>query len=260
MTASFRAELVRLLRPRVLWVTAIVTVLFAVGGALIVLATVGPTAGAGRGVTIAELERAGGGTQVFRTAASFAGTFLFVVFVAVIAIEFGRGTIRTMLLRQPRRMALLAGKLGAVVAFAAVVLAAGEVIAWVTARIDAPHVDVSTARWVGLGGLGAAMSDYGAVLVWVVGYLVLAAAVAVLARSVALALGVGFAWAGPIEHIVHNAWPGAARVFPGLSLEAFVARGTPDVSADRALALVIVYGVVALATAAVSFARWDATS
>jgi ABC-2 type transport system permease protein len=98
MIRAFRAELVKLLRRRVLLVTALVTVVFSVGGAALVLTSAEPARSAdrdGRALTIDDLSRAGGGTEVFTSAISFAGTFLFVVFVGAVAAEFSRGTIRT---------------------------------------------------------------------------------------------------------------------------------------------------------------------
>ena len=62
------------------------------------------------------------------------------------------------------------------------------------------------------------------------GYALLGMAVAVLVRSVPVALAIGIAWAGPFEHLLQDAWDPAQRFFPGLLLEAFVAGGTSDVS------------------------------
>ena len=90
--------------------------------------------------------------------------------------------------------------------------------------------------------------------------LVLATTVAVLLRSVPLALAVGIAWAGPFEHLLQNAWTTAGRVFPGLLLEAFVAGGTPEVSPTRALVLVAAYAAVAAAAGVAVFARRDVST
>ncbi|HET7487013.1 MAG TPA: hypothetical protein VFJ85_03735 [Acidimicrobiales bacterium] len=262
MIATYRAELVRLLRRRVVLVTAVVAVVFAVGGAAIVTAAATTTVHPGepRAVTIGALSAASGGTDVFRVAASFAGTFLFVVFVGLMAADFSRGTMRTMVLRQPRRVALLAGKLAATLSFAAVTLAATEAMTWLAARALAPGQGIATSAWTSLDGLTGALADYGAALVWITGYAILGMAVGVLLRSVALALAVGIAWAGPVEHIVQNGWAAAPKVFPGLSLEAFVAGGTTEISAARSLATVAVYVITAAVIAAVTFARRDVTA
>jgi ABC-2 type transport system permease protein len=261
MIRTFKAEMVKLLRRRVVVITSIVGMVFSVAAAAIVLSSASATPDPRRpGPSLESLSDAGGGTEVFTTAASFAGTFLFVVFVGAIAAEFSRGTVRAMLLRQPNRLGLLAGKVGALLAFAAAALAGTEMLTWATARLLAPSQDVSTADWTSVAALGQAAADYGNVLLWVTGYAVLGLALAVVLRSVPVALAVGIAWAGPIEHLVQEAWAGAGRVFPGLLLEAFVAGGTPEVSAGRALAIIAVYGTVAVAIAGTLFVRRDVTA
>lgn len=262
MIRTIRAELVKLLRRRVLLFTSAVTAVFAVGGAAVVVnaAEPGRTAAVGRGVTIDALSTAGGGTQVFTTAVSFTGTFLFVVFVGAVAAEFSRGTIRTMLLRQPRRVHLLAGKTVAALGFAAVVLAVAEVLTWGAARVLAPGQGIETAEWTSLAAAGDAVRDYGSTLFWVTGYAVLGTMVGVLLRSVPVALAVGIAWAGPFEHLLQDAWAPASRVFPGLLLEAFVAGGTAEVTAARAFATLTAYIALAGAVAATVFSRRDVTA
>jgi ABC-2 type transport system permease protein len=262
MIAALRAELVKILRRRVLVVTALTVAIFSFGAAAIVLAAAEPAGSrsSGRGVTVASLSEAGGGTEVFSTAISFAGTFLFVVFVGVVAVEFSRGTFRTMLLHQPRRVRLLAGKMAALLAFAASVLAVTEVLTWIAARLIAPSQDVATGNWLSIDALGAALSDLGSAVFWVSGYAVLGMTVAVLVRSVPVALAIGIAWAGPFEHLLQDAWGPAQRFFPGLLLEAFVAGGTSAVSVTRAFLTVGAYAAVAAAVAATVFARRDVTA
>jgi ABC-type transport system involved in multi-copper enzyme maturation permease subunit len=262
MIAAIRAELVKVFRRRVLLITAVTTAVFAVGSAAIVLASAEPAAQrvSGRGVTVASLSDVGGGTEVFTTAVSFAGTFLFVVFVGVVAVEFSRGTFRTMLMYQPRRLRLLTGKTLALLGFAAAVLAATEVLTWAAARLLAPSQDVGTGRWVSADALGQAVADYGSVLFWVSGYALLGTMVAVLVRSVPIALAIGIAWAGPFEHLLQDAWDPAGRFFPGLLLEAFVAGGTPEVSATRAFVTVAAYVTVAAVVAGAVFSRRDVTA
>jgi ABC-2 type transport system permease protein len=261
MIAALRAELVKLRRRRVLLITAAATVAFTVGSAAIVVTSAERSGNrGGREVTLASLSGAGGGTEVFTTAVSFAGTFLFVVFVGAVAVEFARGTFRTMLLYQPRRLRLLAGKMAALLGFAAVVLAAAEVLTWVAARLLAPSQGVETGDWIGAAALGHALADYGSVLFWVTGYALLGMTLAVLVRSVPVALAIGIAWAAPFEHLVQEAWSPAERIFPGLLLEAFVAGGTPEVGVGRAALTVSIYVLIAAAIAAASFARRDITA
>ena len=259
MIRSFRAEMVKLARRRVLLATALVTVVFALGGAATVLAAAEPAAPGrtGRTPSIESLAAAGGGTEVFRVAIAFAGTFLFVVFVGAMAAEHARGTLRTSLLREPRRLRLLAGRLAAMLTFAAVTLAAAEALTWAAARALASGNGVDPGAWASGEGLLAADEDLGAVLLWVTGYAVLGTTVGLLVRSVPVALAVAIGWAGPFEHLLQDAWEPASRVLPGLLLEAFVAGGTEQVGSGRALLTAGGYTVVAALAGAVVLSRRD---
>ncbi len=66
-----------------------------------------------------------------------------------------------MLLRQPLRIRLLAGKLAALLTFAAMLLAATEIVMWLSALVLAPG-DASTGAWTGLQALGSAVTDFDA--------------------------------------------------------------------------------------------------
>lgn len=260
MIASMRAEWARLLRRRLLLGALLSVLVVGAGGATILLSAAEPAARVSPDSTTPTLEglaKAGGGTQVFRDVVSFAGTLVFVVFIGLFALEFSRGTYRTMLLRQPRRIRLLAGRYLALVAFAALGLALTEVITWATARLEASAFDVSAGSWTSVDALGSAVRDYAVVLVWLAGYSVLGMTVAVLLRSVPLALAVGIAWAGPAEHLIGDAWSSADKVFPGLLLEIVGRGGTPTVSVTRAIVTATCYIVVAAAASCLVFGRRD---
>lgn len=94
----------------------------------------------------------------------------------------------------------------------------------------------------------------------VAGWAIFATALAVIFRSVPLALGVGFAWAGPFENIIVDSWTTGYRVFPGQVLAAIIQGGTPDISLARAALTGVVYvGIAAVATVTL-LSRRDVTS
>lgn len=262
MTATFQAEWTRLSRRRVLIGAAILVLVFGIGGAAIVLSSAKPAAQTAPGTfvpTIQSLSASGGGTRIFRFAAAFGGTLTFIIFVGLFALEFSRGTYRTMLLRQPRRVMLLAGKLGGLLAFAALVLGALELTMWAAAAIQAPGFNVSTAHWTDASAFSSALGDYAMVLLWVNGYAVFGMTVAMLIPSVPVALGAAVAWAGPIEHLINGAWSPARRYFPGLLLEAVGEGGTGSVTATRAAITAGIYTLLFATIAATVFSRRDIT-
>ena len=262
MAAVIRAELTKLARPRLLLGAALAAILFAVVAALTVFAGADParTAAPGRAPTLEQLAGPGGGTRAFATGASFAGLFVFVTFIANVAVEFSSGTLRTLLVRQPRRVRLLAAKMVALLLFAAGVLAVAEVLTVVVSTAVAPTRDVATTEWFGLSGLGHAAGDYLTALSAATSWALLGMALAVLVRSTPLALGIGIAWAGPFEHLIQDAWTAASDWFPGLLIESVAAGGTPDVSFARAAVVVAVYVTGAAAAAFTVFSRRDVTA
>jgi ABC-2 type transport system permease protein len=262
MTAVIRAELTKLTRRRVLIGAALAAALFAVIASLTVFAAAEPagTVSEGRGPTLEQLSEPGGATRAFATGASFVGLFVFVTYIANVAVEFSSGTLRTLLMRQPARIRLLAGKMAALLLFTAGVLVVAEVLTLVASTAVAPTQDVAMSEWFGLSGLGHAATDYLTAFSAVTSWALFGMALAVFVRSTPLALGIGIAWAGPFEHLLQDAWTTASSWFPGLLIESLAAGGTPDVSLARAGVLVAVYVTLAAAAAFALFARRDVTA
>jgi len=249
MNSAFHAELIRLRRPRVLLSAGALALAFAVAASLAVVLPAGgdPTA-------VADLEGPGGGTAAFAVGASFTGLLVLVLFIATIATEFSQGTFRTLLLRQPRRLALLGGKMGALLAFAAGALAVALVGAVAASLVLAPGQGVATGAWLSGEGLAAAAGDYARVLAGWCAWGTLGMALAVVVRSVPIALGIGIAWSGPFEHIVADVWTRAEDWFPGLLLEELA--GGEDATLRTTLVLAV-YLAVAAGGAALTLRRRD---
>jgi hypothetical protein len=262
MIGMFKAEVLKLRRRRVAIAVALTTIAFAAVASVGVFlsATDAGAPGAERGATVQSLGQAGGATEAFAIGASFAGILVLVLFIANVAGEFSQGTFRTLLMRQPRRVALLAGKMTALLAFAALVLLVAEILTVVASAAIAPTQDVSTASWFSLDGLGEAAADYATALAGVSAWACLGMALAIFVRSIPVALAIGIVWSGPFEHLLEDAWATASQWFPGLLLEALAAGGTDDVSVSRALVLVGLYVAAAVTAAATVFARRDITA
>ena len=263
MNGMFKAELLKLRRRRVAVAVALTTIAFAaIAAAAVFLSATdaGDPGAAQRGASVQDLAQAGGATQAFAIGASFAGILVLVLFIANIAGEFSQGTFRTLLMRQPRRIALLAGKMAALLVFAAVVLLAAEILTVVASVAIAPSQDVSTSAWLSLDGLGEAAGDYATALAGVSAWACLGMALAIFVRSIPVALAIGIVWSGPFEHLLEDAWTTSSQWFPGLLLESLAAGGTDEVSATRALVLVGLYVAAAVIAAGLVFARRDITA
>jgi ABC-2 type transport system permease protein len=260
MTRMFRAELLKLRRRRVAIAVLVSALAFAAIATIAVFLSATDDPSADRGATIASLGGAGGATEAFAIGASFAGILVLVLFIANVAGEFSQGTFRTLLMREPRRVGLLAGKMAALLVFAAIGLALAELLTVLASLAIAPSQDVSTASWFTLDGLGEAAGHYATALFGVAAWASLGMALAIFVRSIPVALGIGIVWSGPFEHLLQDAWTAASQWFPGLLLEALASGGTAAVSSSRALLLVSLYVAAALSAAALVFARRDVTA
>jgi len=262
MTAMIRAELIRLWRLRTMTFATAATALFAVVATLVVFTAApesGPVGPQG-GTTLERLSKPGGGTEAFATAASFVGFFVFVTFIAMLAGEFSGGTFRALLLRNPRRLQVIVGKLVGMLVVAAGMVALAELCSFGISLLLAPGKDVSTSDWFTLGSLVDGLGDFATTFAGVAGWAVFGATLAVVFRSTPLALGVGFAWAGPFENITVDSWETGLRVFPGQVLRAVINGGTPELSFGRAALTAAVYAAIAAGISAILLTRRDVTA
>lgn len=261
-TRMVRAELHRVTRPRTRAGIAAGAAAFAVVAGISTFAAASDTAVASRrgGVPVGDLMGAGGATEAFAVGASFGGFLVYVTFIAVIAGEFSGGTFRALVLRYPNRLGVIVGKLTALLAVTAGAVALAEALTVGVSLAMAPGQGVSTSGWFSADGLGAAVTDFGSAFAGLAGWAVFGTTVAVIFRSVPLALGVGFAWAGPFENIVADSWSPGIRFFPGQVLGSVVRGGTVELGFARAAATALAYTAVAATVTLVLTARRDVTA
>jgi len=268
MTRIVRAELTRFLRRRPVTAMAVAAVLFAAistwavfsSASSSVSASAGTAPSRRSGVPLAALVGHGGGTEAFAVGASFVGFLVFVTVIALMASDFSAGTFRSLLLRDPHRRRVVVGKLAGILVVAAGLVAAAEVATFVASLVAAPARDVGTDAWFSLASLGDGVRDYATVMVGVAGWAIFGTTLAVIFRSAPLALGVGFAWAGPFENIVVDSWGAGYRFFPGQVLASLIRGGTSELAMGRALMTATLYTGLAGLVALTVVARRDVTS
>jgi ABC-2 type transport system permease protein len=265
MIRSLRAEMVKLPRPSVRYAGGAAFLLFALLATVLTFVTAKARPATFNVATtpatsLGQLSGAGGLTRGFAIAGGFLGLVVFVLFMTSVTGEYGQGTIRSLLTRQPARARLLGGKMLALVACVAAALLVAGIVSAAVALPLARVRDVSTALWFTGSGLRHATGDYLNALLAAVCYGVVGATIGVLVRSTPVVLGLGIAWLGPIEHITQLSWSDAARRFPGLLFDALAVGGTDVASCRRALAISVGTAAVAFVIGAVSFLRRDVSA
>jgi ABC-2 type transport system permease protein len=261
MTRSFLSEWIKLRRPGMILGGAGTIVGFAILTVVLTLTTASTTptdqGPGGQGLTLEQLATADGLASILASAATFIGVVALSVFAMSIASEYSQGTLRNLLVRQPRRVQLLAGKLLALASFTTLAVIVAGIAAVATALLVAPAQDVSTAAWFTSAGWTALAAGLGNLLLATLGWGLLGALLALVLRAPAAAVGVGLAWALPGELLVTAAWADGARWLPGQLLDALAQGGTAAVTYGWAGLLLALYGVVAVVAGTTLFARRD---
>jgi ABC-2 type transport system permease protein len=264
MRRAFQAELLKLRRRSVFVWAGTAAFLFAALTTVVTFlsAQSGPVATGTRGfsATLQSLAEPEGATTAFSSGAGFLGIILLAVFITNVGFEYARGTLGTSLMKQPRRLRLLSGKMAALLVFLAGTIAVAEALGWILGLAIAPTRGVSTSAWFSASALVEAAGAYGTALFVAAAWASFGMTAAILTRSVPIALGIGLAWAGPLEHITQQAWSGASRWFPGLLLEGVSAGGNGEVSSGRAMAMVVFYAAALTTAAVIVFNRRDVSA
>lgn len=206
------------------------------------------------------LESARGVTIGFAGAAKLLGVIALAVFAAQTALEYTNGTLRNLLVREPRRLYLLTGKYIAMALFALLIAVVSAVLSISVSAIVAPMWDVSTVQWFTSAGWEGIRNTFLNVLITMIGYGTLGMALGILFRSPISAISVGLAWLLPFEGILSAFLDWSVKWLPGALLDTVAAGGILTVSYTRALSLSAIYVAVAAVVAAVSFRFRDVVS
>jgi ABC-2 type transport system permease protein len=264
MIRAFRAEWAKLMR-RGAWLGGTGTLV-----ALSVLATVlifttaqsgGPAGGgpSGRpgGVGATQLEAPDGLVQTLGFAGLLMGAVTMVFFALNASNEYSNGTLKVVLSREPRRLAVLAGKFVALALFMtlSVLLAFMALAGTATAIAAARGMDISL--WWTAEGLRDAAAALGRLLVSCLMRGIIGFTLGLVLRSAAPAIGIGLAYLLIGENLIMLAWTAGKDWLPGQVLAAFTAGGTPSLSYGMASALVALYAAALLLVAGVFFQRRD---
>jgi ABC-type transport system involved in multi-copper enzyme maturation permease subunit len=188
------------------------------------------------------------------------GIVAFGIAAAQTASEYSLGTLRQLLVRQPRRLVLLAGKMLAVITFLLLALVFAAIVAFAVAVVMAHARDVSTSAWFTGTGFGDLLKALGDIALAVIGFTILGLAVGQWMRSAVFAVIAGFAWIIAIENIVTRIVPGTAKWLPGAALDSVASGGAEGSSFAHGLTIAAVYLVAAIAVTAITFTRSDVTA
>jgi ABC-type transport system involved in multi-copper enzyme maturation permease subunit len=263
MLRAFKSEWFKIRRISVL----------AGGGAMIAFATLfsylgidravaqaGSAAGRGpEGLTPARLATIPGMTDFFGRSSSMLQVIALVIVAAAMAAEFSQGTLRNLLVRDPVRLRLLAGKMIALMTYVTIAAVAAMAVAFGVGVLEALHVGISTSAWTSSDGWRALLALDANVLLAVLGFSVMGLFFATMFRSAAAAVGVSLAYLLAVEGILVGFWSELGKWLPGQMLDT-IATGNPALTYGRAATTAAAYMAAMIVVVAVVFHRRDVTS
>lgn len=264
MINSLRSELVKLRRP---------TATIGYVGAAVTISTLmtivsfinadnpnargpGPT----RNINIDELGEPGGSLAGFQAASSFLGIIGLAMFATAIATEFSTGTIRAVLVTDPRRRRVLAGKVSGLALFLVVALTIAAIAAALVATLLSGPQGIDTSAWPTAEGIGEATSIWARTIIATIAWGLFGAMLAMYSRSASLAIAAGVAYFLIGEHLIlQSLWPSVADWLPAGAFAALASGGSATLSFASSLSLTALYGGIAYLLTSLMFERRDVT-
>jgi ABC-2 type transport system permease protein len=199
----------------------------------------------------------GGSVIGFSNVAGLLGIIAYCVFAAQTAQEYTYGTLRNLLVRQPGRLRLLAGKLISMKLFALLMVLISGVVSIAISYVLAPRAKVERSLWFTSDGWTQITQTFVNVSISVVGFGILGMIMGLLLRSPISAISIGVIWILIIENILGAVESSTLEWLPGNQLNVIAMGGTPQVSYSHGMTLAAIYIGVGALIASILFSRRD---
>ena len=188
---------------------------------------------------------------------SLLGIIAYCVFAAQTAQEYTYGTLRNLLVRQPGRLRLLAGKLISMKLFALLMVLIASIVSILIAYFLAPGAKVKRSLWFTSDGWTQITQTYVNVSISVVGFGILGMIMGLLLRSPITSISIGVLWMLIIETLLGAVKSSTLNWLPGNQLNVIAMGGTPQVSYSHGATMAAIYIGVGALVASVLFSRRD---
>jgi ABC-type transport system involved in multi-copper enzyme maturation permease subunit len=193
----------------------------------------------------------------FANSAGLLGVIALCVFAAQTAIEYTNGTLRNLLVREPRRLLLLAGKYLAMISFALITVCFSAIVSVGISASLANVKDVNTDLWYTSSALSLFGSTFGNVLLSVISYGTVGMTLGLLLRSPISSISIALAWILVVENILSATVDGISKWLPGQLMSSIPVQFGVDFSYSWALIGSASYLLISGAAAAILFKRRD---
>lgn len=212
-----------------------------------------------RGTTIGRetLVLANGSVFGFQSVGGLLGIIALCVFAAQSAQEYTYGTLRNLLVRQPRRLVLMLGKFAAMKVFALLLVISSAIFSIGISVALSGGADVSTAQWFtseGWSEIGKALLN---VYISVVYFALIGIVLGLLLRSPISSISIGVIWLLIVESIIGLVKPSTLDWLPGNQLSTIAMGGSSALSYSDSLIRGSIYVAIGLVISLTLFTRRD---
>jgi ABC-2 type transport system permease protein len=260
MFKVFFAEWRKLRRPTLFFGTFLAALFFnALITSFIYLMIDSPQGNSDRGRSVGRdvLGLAGGSVHGFSSIGGLLGIIVLCVFAAQTAQEYTYGTLRNLLVRQPRRLVLLAGKYAAMKTFALLLTVVNAIVSIAISVYLSDRAKVSTALWFTSDGWSAIGQTLLNVYISIVFYAVIGIALGILLKSPISSISIALVWILILENLIGAVKPVTLKWMPGNQLSIIAQGGSETITYSHALTLGTSFVFVALALSTYIFTKRD---
>jgi len=263
MIKVFKAEWRKLRRPTLFLGTMVASAgLTGLVTSLLFLLIDSPQGNSDRGNMISReiLQLPSGLTIGFSNAAGLLGIVALCVFAAQTAQEYTYGTLRNLLVRQPRRLQLLLGKYVSMASFAIVMVILAAAVSMSLAFGLSGRAKVATDAWVTSDALQEMAKTFGNVLLSVIAFGTVGMILGLLLRSPISSISLGVIWLLIVENILVAVKSSLGNWMPGNLMSIIAVGGTTDISYTHSITMVSIYLVASTAIVITLFKRRDVSN
>jgi ABC-type transport system involved in multi-copper enzyme maturation permease subunit len=260
MLRVFSAEWIKLRRP-----TLLLGTLLSVGGLVgmvtsfifLLIDSPGGNGDRGQVITREMLALPSGLSLTFAQSAGLLGLAALCVFAAQTAQEYTYGTLRNILVRQPARMKVLAGKHLAMSLFALILVSFSAIIGLGLSILLAARVNVSTDEWFTSDAIWDTTNSLLNVMFATVAYGTIGMVLGLLLRSPISAISIGVIWILIVESLLVAVRSSFGKYLPGVQLSNIGQGGSIDLSYSYSMQYSLIFLALATTITAILFKRRD---
>ena len=182
------------------------------------------------------------------------------VFASQTAQEYTLGTLRNLLVRQPKRLTLLAGKFISMALFALISVIVSAAVSIGLAFGLAGRAKVLTTSWTTADARTALIHTFINVLISVIAFGTVGMILGLILRSPISAISIGVAWLLIIENIIAAVVKNSAQWMPGQLITSISSGGDFNATYSHAIIVLSAYLALGILIVSVLFRRRDVSN